>query len=631
MRRSLVGVLAVLAGCAAAENQPDGGGPIVPDASGGGDDAAPIDGAPPIDAEVPDAMLLDAQLEARSITDDAFADFASAATTGTVVETWGAVAPVAYYTGGLLQRGSDTGYFTDGMTATWTDVAGFTSTGKNSIMWHSAANWVADTPPSVGLTDPDFWSQWFEGEIWLEAGSWTFYLLVDDHGFIEIAPPGSSSYTKVVGANWNVEGSGVFDAAAAGWHPFRYAIAEQAGSAEVTLRFAGPGVGQQPIPRHRFRARVDQIQGMVQAGFDESRGVGDVDTTIDAIGPGNTNWNTGNPGDLGMTAADAFSVRWAGQFRVDLGGTYTFRYQTDDGQRLWIDGIKVIDSWGDTVVNAVTGALNLAPGWHDLVIEQSEWVGGAAATLTVESGPELVGQALPVFRLRPVEGRAERVCPGVNHDDVAIGDLATVQSSVVVTAPPSATVTGIDLQLAYTHTYRGDMVFRLRAPSGTEVVVFDPSDSTSGSWTERFVVTGLNGQLASGTWTLVAQDAASQDTGTLLDFAVTPHFAGGDPPIPTASSFESSVRDLGTGTILSVDTLTWAERLPAGSDIAVSVRTCALPGDCAAAPWSPAVTAPGGAPAVGAARYLQYRIDFTSDGDRAPALEWLRVDYTAAL
>ena len=162
--------------------------------------------------------------------------------------------------------------------------------------------------------------------------------------------------------------------------------------------------------------------------------------------------------------------------------------------------------------------------------------------------------------------------------------------------------------------------------------MFDPSDQLDrGSWTERFVVTGLDGQLASGTWTLVAQDAASQDTGTLLDFAVTPHFAGGEPPIPTASSFESSVRDLGTGTILSIDTLTWAERLPAGSDIAVSVRTCALPGDCAAAPWSPAVTAPGGAPAVGAARYLQYRIDFTSDGDRAPALEWIRVDYTAAL
>lgn len=632
--RRLAGALAVLAGCAAAENQPDGG-TVVPDARGS-DDAAPADGPPvPLDAEVPDAempdaMLIDAQLEARSITDDAFGDFASAATSATTVEGWGAVAPVGYYTGGLLQRGSDTGYFTDGTVATWADVLGFTATGKSSIMWHSAANWAADTPPSVGLTDGDFWSQWFEGEIWLEAGAWTFYLLVDDHGFLELAPPGSSTFTKVVGANWPTEGSGAFNAAATGWHPFRYAIAEQAGGAEVTMRFSGPGVGQTVIPRHRFRTRTDQLQGMVQAGFDDSRGVGDVDTTIDAIGPGNTNWNTGNPGDLGMTASDAFSVRWTGQIRIDIGGTYTFRYVTDDGQRLWIDGIKVLDTWGDSVVNAVSGAVDLAPGWHDVVIDHSEWVGGAAATLTVESGPELVGGVLPVFRLRPVEGRSERVCPGVNHADIAIPDLTTVLSPVTVTAPPSATVTSVDLQFEYNHTYRGDMVFSLRSPSGTQVVVFDPTDSASGSWLERFTVTGLNGQLAAGTWYLVAQDAIGTDAGNLIDVAITPHFTGGDPPIPTSSSFESSVRDLGTG-VVSIDTLTWGERLPTGSDIAVSVRTCALPGDCAGAAWSPAVLTPGGAPVIAAQRYLQYKIDFTSDGDRAPALEWIRVDYTAAL
>jgi subtilisin-like proprotein convertase family protein len=331
-----------------------------------------------------------------------------------------------------------------------------------------------------------------------------------------------------------------------------------------------------------------------------------------------------------MTASDAFSVRWTGQLRIDVGGTYTFRYVTDDGQRLWIDGIKVLDNWGDSVVNAVTGALNLQPGWHDVVIEHSEWVGGASAVLTVETGPELVGQTLPLFRLRPVEGRAERVAPGVNHADVALPDLSTALSAVTVTAPPSATVTSVDVQFEYTHTYRGDMIFSLRAPSGTQVAVFDPSDSASGTWLERFVVTGLNGQLASGTWYLVAQDTVGSDSGTLLDVAITPHFTGGDPPIPTTSSFESSVRDLGAG-VVSIDTLTWGERLPAGSDIAVSVRTCAAPGDCASAAWSPAVTTPGGAPVIGAGQYLQYKIDFTSDGDRAPALEWIRVDYTAAL
>jgi len=628
MREALVTALAVIAGCAAANSQPDGGGDGPPDAPAA--DAAPPGDADSPDAAIPDAALVDASLEARSFTDDAAGDFVAAALDGTTVEGWGAVAPVAYYTGGLVQRGSDSGYFTDGPTATWTQIDGFAPTGKTSIMWHSQASWGADTPPSVGLTDGDTWSQWFEGEIWLEVGSWTFSLLVDDHGFVEIAEPGSTVYARVASTNWNVEGSGVYNAASTGWHPFRYAIAEQGGSAETTLRFSGPGVAVQPIPRHRFRARADQLSGLLQVGFDDSRGVGDVDTTIDTVGPGNTSWNTGNPGDLGMTASDAFSVRWAGQFRVDVGGTYTFRYVSDDGQRLWIDGIKVLDSWGDTVVDQVTGALSLAPGWHDLVIDHSEWVGGASAVLTVETGPELAGQVLPVARLRPVEARSERITPGVNHGDVAIPDQSSVTSSVVVTAPPSATVTSVDLQVQFSHTYKGDMTFTLQAPGGQQVQVADfTGDPDDGPWTERFVVTGLNGTLAGGTWTLIAADLAAADTGTLLDFAVTPHFSGGDPPIPTTSSFESSVRDLGAG-VLSIDTLTWAERLPAGSDIAVSVRTCAQPDECATAAWSPAVTTPGGAPVIGAAPYLQYKVDFTSDGDRAPALEWLRVDYTAA-
>lgn len=630
MREMLLAAsVAALTACAQADGDAAVDAPRAPD--GATPDAEVPDAAP--DAEPPDAMTIDAAIEARSFTDDAFADFQGAAASEAVVEGWGAIAPVAYYTGGLLQRGSDAGYFTDGTTATWTDVLGYTATGRAAIAWHGAASWATDTPPSVGLTDGDFWTQWFEGEIWLEAGAWTFYLLVDDHGFVEIAAPGTTDFVRVTSANWPDEASGTFTAAAAGWHPFRFAIAEQQVDALYQLRFAGPGVAAQVVPRHRFRARVDALQGMLLAGFDDARGVGDVDTTIDAIGPANTGWGTGNPGDLGMTAADTFSVRWTGQFRIDVAGTYTFRYVTDDGQRLWIDGIKVLDTWspGDVTANNVTGGITLAPGWHDLVVEQTEQGGGASAVLTVESGPELAGQPLPVFRLRPVEGRADRLSAGVNRTDVAIPDVSTVSSSVAVTAPSNAVVTSVDLAFQFTHTYKGDMTFRLRAPNGQEVTVVDFSGDPGGEpWTERYVVTGFTAAPAGGTWTLYAQDAASADTGTLLDVEISPHWSGGEPPIPPASWWESSVRDLGDG-VVSIDTVSWAERLPTGADLAVRVRTCAAPPDCASAAWSTPLTTSGGNPGVPAARYLQYRVDLTSDGDHAPALESLTVDYRVAL
>jgi len=613
--------LCALAGCASAREDGDAG---PPDARTG-DDAAP-DAEP--DAAIADAMPIDGTVEARSFTDDAAGEFVAAATGETAVEAWGAVAPVAYYTGGLLARGSDTDRFTDGATATWAQVQGYAATGRAAIAWKSSVLWANGTPAGLGLTSPDDLTEWLQGEIWLEAGSWTFSLLADDHGFVEIAAPGTTAFTRVLSANWSTAGTGVFTASAAGWYPFRVAVAEQGGNAEYTLQFQGPGVAMQPIPRERFRARVDDVGGLVEAAFDDARGAGDFQLTIDGAGPGFTNWGEGNPADLGVTASDTFSVRWTGQFRVDVAGAYVFRYATDDGQRLWIDGIKRLDTWsqGAMTANNLTGAIDLAAGWHDLVIEATEQTASAAAWLTVEAGPDLVGQALPVARLRPVEGRADRIAPGVNHTDVTIPAQGTATAAVAVTAPAGALVTAVDVSFTATHASRGEVTVKLRAPSGTETTLVDYTGTASGSWSDWYTTTNLNGLIAAGTWTLVFEDATSGNAGTILDVAVTPHYAGGEPPIPLSSWFESSVRDLGAG-VTSIDGVTWTERLPAGSDIAVRVRTCAAPTGCGAAPWSDAMTTPGATPAIGPARYLQYRVELTSDGDHAPALDSLRVDY----
>ncbi len=627
------------ASCASAE--------VTLDGSGGGDDGATPDGATPdgladdaaaidampIDATPIDAMPIDATLSMRSVLDDTAGEFTTGAGAldSTTVEPWGAVAPVAYYTGGLLQRGSDTGFFTDGPSATWADVMSYPVTARAAIEWRTQQDWGAGTPPSVGFTSGDDWTQWWEGEIWLEAGAWTFYLLADDHGFLEMAPAGTATFARVLSCNWSTEGTGAFTAGAAGWYPIRYAVAEQGGNALIDLRFAGPGVSQQAIPRARMRARVDQLVGMVEVAFDDARGVGDHETTIDAITPTNTNWGAGNPGDLQLTASDTFSVRWTGQLRIDVAGTYTFRLSTDDGQRLWIDGVRYLDFWTDTTNNNVTAAVALGAGWHDLVVDHSENTGGAAAWLTVETGPELAGQSLPLDRLRPVEGRGDRIVAGVNRTDVALPDLGQADSTVVLQAPVGATITGVDVSYEFTHTYWGDVEVRLIAPNGTVHVLRDNVGTTSsGVVSERFSIATLNGGPVAGTWTLRLNDTLSSDSGTLLDFQVTPHHAAGEAPIPLASSFESTVRDLGNA--VSIDAVDWGERVPTGADVQVRVRTCAVVEDCATASWSAPITAPGGAdPGVAAQRYLQYRIDFTSNGDRAPAVEWLRIDYQLAL
>ncbi|MCB9559621.1 MAG: proprotein convertase P-domain-containing protein [Kofleriaceae bacterium] len=595
-----------------------------------GSDAGPIDAAAPADGPRPDA----GPGEVRSLLDDTAVQLGAGASVldQTTIQDRGAIEPVGYYTGGLLQRGSDSGTFAAAASATWSGVLGFTATAKTAIEWRTQESWGTATPPSVGLTDGDTFTQWWQGEIKLAAGTWTFRLLADDHGFVEVAEPGTTGFSRVVSADWPNATSGTFVAAAAGWYPIRYATSEATGSAQVDLQLAGPGLAQQPIPRDWLRARVDDVPGLLEIAFDDSRGCGDVETTVDAVGPGNTDWGTGNPGDLALTSPDTFSVRWTGQVWIEVGGAYTFRLATDDGQRLWIDGVKLLDAWDDTAHDVQTSPITLDVGWHDVVIDHSENTVGAAATLTVAGGPDLTGQVLPVARLRPVEGRGDRLAPAVSHTDVTILDNGQTDVTLDVTGFTGAVVTRVDVAYSIDHPRWGDLAVSLLAPDGTSHVLRDHVGGvSSGTFTQRATLTTLAGAPVAGTWRLRVYDSVTGGTGTVLDVAVTPHYSGGEPPVPTTSSYLSTVRDLGDARqVLGVDAVDWEAGLPAGAAVAVRVRTCELADACAATPWGDVVTEPGGDPGVGPARYLQYRVDFTSDGDHTPSLEWLRIDYRVA-
>lgn len=613
--RTLAIALFLVGACAKAGNEgprPDGG---TDDASP--DDAMGDDAAPPIDGGT-----------AKTWHDDVVADF-TGTSAGVFVEAPGSIAASAYYTGGLLWRASNASTFDSGPNTTWATVSAFPQTGKLAVARSTSLAFGADTPPSVGLTDPDTFSMWFEGEVLLDAGTYTFEMLVDDHGFVELAPSPTAPFVRVASCDWPAAATGTFTAPAAGWYPIRFAASEGAGDALIQLRVQGPGLAVlQPIPRHRLRATMNGVVGMVESGFDDGHLLGDVEHTIDQVTPANTNWNTGNPGDLGMTASDDFSVRWSGQFRVDVAGTYTFRYVTDDGQRLWVDGQRLLDSWDDTTHDQTSGAITLGVGWHDLVVDQTERGGGAIAVLYIASGPELVNQTLPLDRLRPVEGRGQRFETGVDRTDRAIPDQGTApDSTVVLTAPTGATVAGVDVSYSFTHTYWGDLEIRLFAPNGQMTLLRDNvGGNTSGTELQRLFTTGLDGAPVAGTWTLRANDTLSSDTGTLLDFQVTPHYAGGEPPISASGAYESQVTDLGD--VIAITRVAWVEKLVTGSDIAVRMRTCATANACASEAWSAPITDPaGGIPAVQPRRFAQYRVEITTNGLQGAQLDELTISY----
>ena len=64
-----------------------------------------------------------------------------------------------------------------------------------------------------------------------------------------------------------------------------------------------------------------------------------------------------------------FAIRYTGPFRVSDGGTYKFRINSDDGTKLYIDGVLVVDNDGTHPPQSREGVVELVAGDHDLVLE----------------------------------------------------------------------------------------------------------------------------------------------------------------------------------------------------------------------------------------------------------------------
>ena len=99
----------------------------------------------------------------------------------------------------------------------------------------------------------------------------------------------------------------------------------------------------------------------------------------------NFNWGSGSP--FAAIPVDGFSVRWTKTQNFSA-GTYRFALGTDDGGRLYIDGVLVIESWSDQSYPdpPLSATRTLTAGSHTIVMEYDERSGDARATLTW-SGP----------------------------------------------------------------------------------------------------------------------------------------------------------------------------------------------------------------------------------------------------
>jgi uncharacterized protein YraI len=91
-------------------------------------------------------------------------------------------------------------------------------------------------------------------------------------------------------------------------------------------------------------------------------------------------WSLASPVP-GVIPENNWSARWTGTFPFD-GGNYIFRAEANDGVRVWIDDIRIIDEWQDGSNQAETVFENIGPGPHRITVEYYER--GGLANVKVE-------------------------------------------------------------------------------------------------------------------------------------------------------------------------------------------------------------------------------------------------------
>jgi len=118
-------------------------------------------------------------------------------------------------------------------------------------------------------------------------------------------------------------------------------------------------------------------------------------TTVDSVI--NFDFGTGSPSTL--VNNDNFSAIWEGQIEAPVSGKFNFYTISDDGVRLFVDDILIIDNWTPHAPTTNTGVINLAAAQkYKIKLQFYEDLGGATIKLLWDY-PGQITQIVPKSRL----------------------------------------------------------------------------------------------------------------------------------------------------------------------------------------------------------------------------------------
>jgi len=91
---------------------------------------------------------------------------------------------------------------------------------------------------------------------------------------------------------------------------------------------------------------------------------------------------------------DYYGLRFSGYISINQSGTYTFYTNSDDGSKLYIDGVIVVDNDGLHGVQEISGNKSLTAGMHSIVVDYFEADGDVFLEASY-AGPGVTKQKIP--------------------------------------------------------------------------------------------------------------------------------------------------------------------------------------------------------------------------------------------
>lgn len=199
-----------------------------------------------------------------------------------------------------------------------------------------------------------------------------------------------------------------------GTHRVRLDYYENTGGATVKLFWSSPSLVKKII-RQNFRG--EYYSG---TNFDKLVLIR-IDSAIDF------EWGEDSP-DMNY-----FSVRWTGQIQPRYSERYAFHVFSDDGVRLWVDGILIIDQWIDQPPTEHSSIITLAleaGRWYSIQLEFYERTGGATIKLywSSRSQPKEIIPQSQLFSVRDEGARFEDARAAAGGETVLVGNTVVGQS-----------------------------------------------------------------------------------------------------------------------------------------------------------------------------------------------------------